>query len=134
MRLLSEHYSGKAYAVDVSQIHQDTTSVKVTGAYERQHRRAVQLVWGISKDHRPDLRQAGLRAFVTRDGAVPVLFQVHDGNRRRSVSRPILRECFSSTAYSRTPEFHWRFEVRPRALWTSAPPPPSWYLGNNRKV
>jgi hypothetical protein len=27
----------------------------------------------------------------------------------------------SSTAYSRTPEFHWRFEVRPRALWTSAP-------------
>src|SRR3979490_795242 len=28
----------KAYAVDLSQIHQDTTSVKLTGAYARQRR------------------------------------------------------------------------------------------------
>ena len=50
-------HSVKAYAVDLSQIHQDTTSVKLTGAYEKQQRRAVQLVRGYSKDHRPDLRQ-----------------------------------------------------------------------------
>src|SRR2546429_9904899 len=47
----------RAYAVDLSQIHQDTTSVKLTGAYAQQHHRAVQLVRGYSKDHRPDLRQ-----------------------------------------------------------------------------
>src|SRR5256886_9973761 len=34
----------RAYAVDLSQIHQDTTSVKLTGACAQQHHRAVQLV------------------------------------------------------------------------------------------
>jgi transposase len=45
------------YEVDLNQIHQDTTSVKLTGAYAKQRRSAVQLVRGYSKDHRPDLRQ-----------------------------------------------------------------------------
>jgi transposase len=71
----------KAYAVDLSQIHQDTTSVKLTGAYARQRRSAVQLVLGYSKDHRPDLRQLVYELSVTRDGAIPVLFKAHDGNR-----------------------------------------------------
>ena len=71
----------KAYAVDLNQIHQDTTSVKLTGAYAQQRRRAVQLVRGQSKDHRPDLRQLVYELSVTRDGAIPVLFKAHDGNR-----------------------------------------------------
>ena len=74
-------HSVKAYAVDLSQIHQDTTSVKLTGAYANQRRRAVQLVCGQSKDHRPDLRQLVYELSVTRDGAIPVLFKAHDGNR-----------------------------------------------------
>jgi transposase len=73
--------SVKAYAVDLSQIHQDTTSVKVTGLYAQQQGRAVQLVRGHSKDHRPDLRQLVYELSVTRDGAIPVLFKAHDGNR-----------------------------------------------------
>jgi transposase len=71
----------RAYAVDLSQIHQDTTSVKLTGAYAQQRHRAVQLVPGYSKDHRPDLRQLVYELLVTRDGAIPVLFKAHDGNR-----------------------------------------------------
>jgi len=71
----------KTYALDLSQIHQDTTSVKLTGAYEKQQRRAVQLVHGHSKDHRPDLRQLVYELSVTRDGAIPLLFKAHDGNR-----------------------------------------------------
>lgn len=74
-------HSLKAYAVDLNQIHQDTTSVKLTGAYAKQRRRAVQLVRGQSKDHRPDLRQLVYELSVTRDGAIPVLFKAHDGNR-----------------------------------------------------
>ena len=61
--------SVQAYAVDLSQIHQDTTSVKVTGLYAQQQGRAVQLVRGHSKDHRPDLRQLVYELSVTRDGA-----------------------------------------------------------------
>src|SRR5580700_4101958 len=38
----------KAHGVDLSQIHQDTTSVKLTGAYQKQQRRAVKLVRGFS--------------------------------------------------------------------------------------
>ena len=71
----------KAYAVDLSQIHQDTTSVKLMGAYQNQHRRGVQLLRGYSKDHRPDLRQLVYDLSVTHDGAIPVLFKAHDGNR-----------------------------------------------------
>jgi transposase len=38
-------------------------------------------VRGYSKDHRPDLRQLVYELSVTRDGAIPVLFKAHDGNR-----------------------------------------------------
>ena len=71
----------KAYSVDLSQIHQDTTSVKLTGAYTKQRPRAVRLLRGYSKDHRPDLLQLVYELSVTRDGAIPVLFKAHDGNR-----------------------------------------------------
>ena len=71
----------KAYAVDLSQIHQDTTSVKLTGAYTNQQPRAVRLLKGHNKDHRPDLLQLIYELSVTRDGAIPVLFKAHDGNR-----------------------------------------------------
>jgi transposase len=71
----------KAYAVDLTQIHQDTTSVELTGAYTKQRSRAVRLLRGHSKGHRPDLLQLVYELSVTRDGAVPVLFKAHDGNR-----------------------------------------------------
>jgi transposase len=67
--------------VDLNQIHQDTTTVKLSGAYEKQHRQAVRLVRGYSKDHRPDLRQLVYELSVTHDGAIPILFKAHDGNR-----------------------------------------------------
>jgi transposase len=71
----------KAYDVDLSQIHQDTTSVSVTGAYIHQSPKALQLKRGHSKNHRPDLKQLVYELSVTRDGAIPVLFKSHDGNK-----------------------------------------------------
>lgn len=73
--------SVKAYQLDLSQIHQDTTSVKLCGAYIGQQRGAVQLRRGYSKDHRPDLLQLVYELSVTHDGAIPLLFKAHDGNR-----------------------------------------------------
>lgn len=69
------------FKIEVGQIHQDTTSVKLFGNYEHQLRKAVQLKHGHSKDHRPDLKQLVYELSVTRDGAVPVHFKTHDGNR-----------------------------------------------------
>jgi transposase len=71
----------KADGVELAQIHQDTTSVKLYGAYEKQRSQAVHLVRGYSKDHRPDLRQLVYELSVTQDGAIPILFKAHDGNR-----------------------------------------------------
>ncbi len=67
--------------LDLRQIHQDTTSVKLGGAYTGQQRRAVQLRRGYSKDHRPDLLQLVYELSVTQDGAIPLLFKAHHGNR-----------------------------------------------------
>jgi transposase len=71
----------REFKVEVSEIHQDTTSVKLFGEYERQQPKGVQLKRGHSKDHRPDLKQLVYELSVTHDGAVPVHFKVHDGNR-----------------------------------------------------
>ena len=71
----------KKYDLDLSEIHQDTTSIKMSGAYIKQKSKAVQLKRGHSKDHRPDLKQLIYALSVTRDGAIPVHFKAYDGNR-----------------------------------------------------
>jgi transposase len=68
------------FNIDLSELHQDTTSITVFGAYANQRARGIQLKHGHSKDHRPDLKQLVYELSVTRDGAIPVLFKSHDGN------------------------------------------------------
>ena len=67
--------------IDTSQIHHDTTSVKLSGAYENQDEKAVQLKRGHSKDHRPDLKQLIYSLCVAADGALPIHFKTYDGNK-----------------------------------------------------
>jgi len=68
------------FEIDTSQLHNDSTSVKFAGAYEKQHPKAIQLKRGHSKDHRPDLKQLVYSLSVTRDGAIPIHFKAYDGN------------------------------------------------------
>lgn len=70
----------KAFDLQMSRIHNDTTSVTVSGAYDRQRPNAVQLKRGHNKDGRPDLKQLIYSLCVTNDGAVPVHFKAFDGN------------------------------------------------------
>jgi transposase len=70
----------KTFELKVDQVHNDTTSIGVFGAYANQDKRAVQLKRGHSKDHRPDLKQLVYSLCVSRDGAVPVHFKCFDGN------------------------------------------------------
>lgn len=71
----------KSFKIKMDQIHNDTTSITVTGRYDKQNKNAIQLKRGHSKDHRPDLKQLVYSLCVTRDGAVPVHFKAFDGNR-----------------------------------------------------
>ncbi|MGI8794326.1 MAG: IS1634 family transposase, partial [Acidimicrobiales bacterium] len=75
-----------AFDIDVSQLHTDTTSIKLSGVYTEADGRTcggqstVKATWGHSKDHRPDLKQLVWSLTVTADGAVPVCYRVADGN------------------------------------------------------
>src|SRR5215472_2270745 len=68
------------FDLKMEQIHNDTTSVMVRGAYDGQNAKAVQLKQGHSKERRPDLKQLVYSLCVTSDGAVPVHFKAYDGN------------------------------------------------------
>jgi transposase len=70
----------KAFKVDTSQIHNDSTTVKVCGKYKNQRSRGIKLNRGYSKDHRPDLKQLLFSLTVSADGAIPIHFKAYDGN------------------------------------------------------
>ncbi len=74
------------FAVDCSQLHNDSTSIALHGAYTAADGRArggkptPAAMLGHSKDHRPDLKQLVLILTVSADGAVPLAHRVADGN------------------------------------------------------
>jgi len=70
----------KEFDIKTDEIHNDSTSIKLYGAYKHQNRKAAQLCRGHSKDHRPDLKQLVYSLSVTADGAIPVHFKDYDGN------------------------------------------------------
>lgn len=70
----------KIFELATSQIHHDTTTVKLYGAYNS-WQNDPQADRGHSKDHRPDLKQLVLGLNVSGDGAVPLSHKVYSGNR-----------------------------------------------------
>jgi transposase len=68
------------YALELTRLHTDATSLKVYGAYERDAEEEGPLVtYGYSRDHRPDLKPRLFGLTVTADG-VPVWGHVTDGH------------------------------------------------------
>jgi transposase len=72
--------AAQTFDLGTSQIHNDSTSIKFCGAYAHQDPKAIQLIRGFSKDHRPDLKQLIYSLSVSADGAVPVHFKAYPGN------------------------------------------------------
>jgi len=73
------------FDLSLDQIHNDTTTVTFSGAYEGQKdkaalKRAPLITFGHNKDHRPDLKQLLVSLTITADGAVPIHFKTYDGN------------------------------------------------------
>jgi transposase len=74
------------FRIDCSQLHNDSTSICLHGAYEaadgrpRGGKPTVVAARGHSKDHRPDLKQLVLTLTVAADGAVPIAHRLLDGN------------------------------------------------------
>jgi transposase len=77
----------KGFDVDLDELHNDSTTVTFHGRYEEAQKGArVQgketraITWGHNKDHRPDLKQLLFILTASRDGGVPLYFNVADGN------------------------------------------------------
>ena len=74
------------FGIDCSQLHNDSTSITLTGGYGAADGRArggkatAAITFGHNKDHRPDLKQLVWILTVTADGAVPIAHRVADGN------------------------------------------------------
>ena len=76
----------KRFELSLDELHDDSTSVKVTGQYRGARGRRVRgkrapfITYGYSKDHRPDLKQLVFILTTTHDGGIPVQFRSADGN------------------------------------------------------
>lgn len=66
--------------LDLSQIHNDSTSIKSFGQMPRRTDTGLQFARGHSKDHRPDLKQIVFSLSLSADGAVPIHCKSYPGN------------------------------------------------------
>ncbi|MFU8841919.1 MAG: IS1634 family transposase [Nitriliruptoraceae bacterium] len=80
------------FELDVSQLHNDSTSISFAGSYAAANGRprggkpTAAIVHGHSKAHRPDLKQLVWILTVTADGAVPIAYRAVDGNTNDDVT------------------------------------------------
>jgi transposase len=76
----------RGFGVQTAQLHNDSTTVTVTGAYPdadgrpRGAKATPAIRHGHNKDFRPDLKQLLFILTVSADGAVPIAYRVADGN------------------------------------------------------
>jgi transposase len=75
----------RAFRIELSELHQDTTTVTFSGTYAgqapaEQAERPPRITFGYNKDHRPDLKQLLYSITITADGAVPIHCKTYDGN------------------------------------------------------
>ncbi len=75
----------KEFDIDLKRCHNDSTSITFSGVYGQKParadgRRRLLITHGHNKDHRPDLKQLVWSLSVASDGAVPVHYNVYDGN------------------------------------------------------
>ena len=92
----------QVFGISARQVHVDTTSFSVSGAYSSAGERVeepgktaeameaqtalIAITYGYSRDHREDLKQWMLALATTHDGDVPLFLQTLDGNSSDKVS------------------------------------------------
>jgi transposase len=71
----------KKVDLDMSRIHNDSTTVKAYGKIGGTTKDGLRMANGKSKDHRPDLKQLLFSLTISSDGAIPVHYKTYPGNR-----------------------------------------------------
>jgi transposase len=70
----------KEFEIALERVSNDSTSIKAFGKYPGRTRTGLELKKGISKDHRPDLKQLVFSLSIAGDGAVPIHYKCYSGN------------------------------------------------------
>lgn len=74
------------YEVKVETGHVDSTSFHVDGNYAKnQEEGSIEITYGYSRDHRPDLKQFMMNLICVGDGDIPVMMEVVSGNQADKV-------------------------------------------------
>jgi transposase len=75
------------FKLSTKSLHLDSSSFSLEGSYEvrsseesAESREGIKIVYGYSKDHRPDLKQFLMDVICTGDSDVPLFVRVADGN------------------------------------------------------
>ena len=71
----------KKINLDMSRIHNDSTTVKAYGRIAGVTKDGLKMAKGKGKDHRPDLVHLVFSLTISSDGAVPVHYKTYAGNR-----------------------------------------------------
>lgn len=74
----------KSYKLEMETVHLDSSSFSVHGEYENPGEelepKVVNITYGYSRDHRPDLKQFMMELICTGDGDVPLWMKIGEGN------------------------------------------------------
>jgi transposase len=81
--------------------HLDSTSFHVDGTYGNSEPGAIEITYGYSRDHRPDLKQFIMNLICVGDGDIPVLMEIASGNQSDKARFAQLFQDFSQ---------QWTFE------------------------
>lgn len=75
------------FQISTKSLHLDSSSFSLEGSYEietsdelSESIEEVKIIYGYSKDHRPDLKQFMMDVICSQDGDVPLFVRVADGN------------------------------------------------------
>jgi transposase len=75
--------------------HLDSTSFHVDGAYASSEPGVIEITYGYSRDHRPDLKQFMMNLICVGDGDIPVLMEMASGNQSDKIRFAQLFQDFS---------------------------------------
>jgi transposase len=73
------------FEIERETAHLDSTSFHVDGKYENSEPGEIEVTYGYSRDHRPDLKQFMMNLICVGDGDIPVLMGIANGNQSDKV-------------------------------------------------
>ena len=73
------------FEIKTETAHLDSTSFHVDGGYQKSEPGVIEITYGYSRDHRPDLKQFMMNLICVGDGDIPVLMEIASGNQSDKV-------------------------------------------------